>query len=55
MPIANMLINEASVHHVISFLDGNDKTAFQIFMVEEDSLKWPLYVPDLLVYLSGLL
>ena len=23
MPIANMLINEASVHHVICFLDGN--------------------------------
>jgi len=23
MPIADMLINEASGHHVISFLDGN--------------------------------
>ena len=45
MPIANMLINEASVHHVISFLDGNDKTAFQIFMVEEDTSKMAFVCP----------
>ena len=35
MHIADMLINEACVHHLISFLDGN--TGYnQIFMGEED-------------------
>ena len=44
MPIADMLINEASGHKVISFLDGNAGYN-QIFMAEEDSAKtafrWP--------------
>ena len=35
MPIADMLINDASGHRVISFLDGNVGYN-QIFMVEED-------------------
>ena len=35
MPIADMLINDASGHRVISFLDGNAGYN-QIFMVEED-------------------
>ena len=35
MPIAGMLMNDASGHKVISFLDGN--TGYnQIFMAEED-------------------
>ena len=38
MPIANMLINEASRHRVISFLDGNAGYN-QIFMAEEDTSK----------------
>ena len=38
MPIADMLINEASGHKVISFLDGNARYN-QIFMVEEDIYK----------------
>ena len=38
MPIADMLINEASGHKVISFLDGN-AGYHQIFMAEEDSAK----------------
>ena len=38
MPIADILINEASGYHVISFLDGN--TGYnQIFMAEEDTSK----------------
>jgi len=38
MPIADMLINEASGYRVISFLDGN--TGYnQIFMAEEDTSK----------------
>ena len=38
MPIADMLINEASGHRVINFLDGN--TSYnQIFMPEEDTSK----------------
>jgi hypothetical protein len=35
MPIANMLINNASGHKVISFLDGN-ASYNQISMAEED-------------------
>ena len=38
MPIADILINEASGHRVISFLDGNSGNN-QIFMVEEDMSK----------------
>ena len=38
MPIADMLINEASRHRVISFLDGNAGYN-QIFMAEEDISK----------------
>ena len=38
MPIADMLINEASEHRVISFLDGNAGYN-QIFIVEEDTSK----------------
>jgi hypothetical protein len=36
IPIADMLINEASRHRVISFLDGNAGSN-QIFMAEEDT------------------
>jgi hypothetical protein len=38
MPIPNMLINYASGHRVISFLDGY-VSYNQIFMVEEDMYK----------------
>ena len=38
MPIANMLINDASGHKVISFLDGNAGYN-QIFMAKEDMSK----------------
>ena len=38
MPIANMLINDASGHRVISFLDGNAGYN-HIFMAEEDRSK----------------
>jgi hypothetical protein len=38
MPIADMLINNASGHQVISFLDGNAGYN-QIFMAEEDMSK----------------
>ena len=38
MPIADMLINKASGHRVISFLDGN-ASYNQIFMAEEDISK----------------
>ena len=47
MPIAHMLINQASGYRVISFLDGNASY--------NQRLKWPLDVLDLLVCLSGLL
>ena len=47
MPIADMLINQASGYRVISFLDGNASY--------NQCLKWPLDVLDLLVCLSGLL
>jgi hypothetical protein len=40
MPIADMLINNASRHRVISFLDGNAGYN-QIFMTEEDMSKTP--------------
>ena len=48
MPIADMLINEASGHRVISFLDGNTG-----LWPKKICLKRLLYVPDLLVCLSG--
>ena len=44
MPIADMLINEASGHRVISFLDGNAGYN-QIFMAEEDVSKTAFRCP----------
>ena len=44
MPIAEMLINDASGHKVISFLDGNAGYN-QIFMAEEDSAKTAFRCP----------
>jgi hypothetical protein len=38
MPIANMLINNASENKIISFLDGNAGYN-QVFMVEKDASK----------------
>jgi hypothetical protein len=44
MPIADMLINNASGHRVISFLDGNAGYN-QIFMAEEDMAKTAFRCP----------
>ena len=44
MPIADMLINEASGHRVISFLDGNAGYN-QIFIAEEDISKMAFRCP----------
>ena len=44
MPKANMLINKASGHRVISFLDGNAGYN-QIFMAEEDTSKMAFLCP----------
>jgi hypothetical protein len=44
MPITNMLINNASGHRVISFLDGN-ASYNQIFMAEEDMSKTAFRCP----------
>ena len=44
MPIADMLINKASRHRVISFLDGNAGYN-QIFMAEEDTFKTAFRCP----------
>ena len=44
MPIADMLINDASGHRVISFLDGNAGYN-QIFMAEEDMSKTAFICP----------
>jgi hypothetical protein len=44
MPIADMLINNASGHRVISFLDGN-ASYNQIFMAEEDVSKMDFRCP----------
>ena len=44
MPMADMLINEASGHCVISFLDGNAGYN-QIFMAEEDVSKTAFRCP----------
>jgi hypothetical protein len=48
MPIANILINNAFGHRVISFLDGN--TGYnQIFMAEEDMLKMAFCCPGFII------
>jgi hypothetical protein len=44
MPIANMLINNASGHQVISFLDGN-ASYNKIFMAKEDMSKMAFRCP----------
>jgi hypothetical protein len=44
MPIADMLVNDALGHRVISFLDGN-ASCNQIFMVEEDLPKTAFICP----------
>jgi hypothetical protein len=44
MPIANMLIDNASEHRVISFLDGNAGYN-QIFVAEEDMSKMAFRCP----------
>ena len=44
MPIADMLINDALGHRVISFLDGNAGSN-QIFMAEEDMSKTAFICP----------
>jgi hypothetical protein len=51
MPIADMLINNASGHRVINFLNGNAGYN-QIFMTEEDMSTTVFVVP---VYLNVLL
>jgi hypothetical protein len=44
MPVADMLINNASVNRVISFLDGN--TGYnQIFTIEKDVSKMTFICP----------
>jgi hypothetical protein len=45
MPIADMFIDNASGHRVISFLDGNADYN-QIFMAEEDMSKMAFHCPD---------
>jgi hypothetical protein len=45
MPIADMLINDALGHKVLSFLDGNVGYN-QIFMVEEDMYKTTFRCPS---------
>jgi hypothetical protein len=54
MPIADMLINNASGHRVIRFLDGNVGYN-QIFMAEENMSKMLFVVLILSVYLNMLL
>ena len=44
MPIANMLVDAAAEHKVISFMDGNAGYN-QIFMVEEDIAKTTFRCP----------
>jgi hypothetical protein len=44
MPIADMLINNASGHRVINFLDGN-ASYNQIFVAEEDMSKTAFHCP----------
>jgi hypothetical protein len=45
MPIADMLVNNASGHRIISFLDGNDGYN-QIFTAEEDMSKTAFRCPS---------
>jgi hypothetical protein len=45
MPIADMLINNASGHRVINFLDGN-AGCNQIFMPEENMSKTDFRCPS---------
>jgi hypothetical protein len=54
IPIADILINNASGHQVISFLDGNAGYN-QIFMAEVDMSKMTFRCPGLSVYLNGML
>ena len=44
MPIADMLINNASGNRIISFLDGNAGYN-QVFMAEEDASKTAFICP----------
>jgi hypothetical protein len=44
MPIADMLVNDSSVHKLISFLDGNVRYN-QIFMDEKDMYKMAFMCP----------
>jgi hypothetical protein len=44
MPIADMLVNDSSVHKLIRFLDGNVRYN-QIFMDEEDMYKMAFMCP----------
>jgi hypothetical protein len=54
MPIADMLINNAFGHRIISFLDDNAGYN-QIFMAKENMSKMTFVVLVLLDYLNGLL
>jgi hypothetical protein len=54
MHIADMLINNAFGHRIISFLDDNAGYN-QIFMTKENMSKMTFVVLVLLVYLNGLL
>jgi putative transposase len=54
MPIADFLVNVASGHRILSFLDGNAGYN-HIFMVEEDISKTSFICSGFLAYLSGLL
>jgi hypothetical protein len=47
MPIANFLVNSASGHRILSFLDGNAGYN-QIFMAEEDISKMAFVCPGFL-------
>jgi hypothetical protein len=53
MPMADLLIDAASGHRIISFMDENAGYN-QIFMAEEDILKTALDALDMLACMSGL-
>jgi hypothetical protein len=53
MPIVDMLVNEASGHKVISFLDGNAGYN-RIFMAEEDMYKTGFRCPSFVGLFEGL-
>ena len=53
MPVADMLVDAAAGHKVISFMDGNVGYN-QIFMAEEDIHKTTFRCPGHVVCLSGL-